>query len=219
MTEWVSKHIVTHDVPLKNPEDEEQSQPPDYSLTDPAELLKYFDELPETLKPYAVIAGGAAVCLDHAGDVDIFLIGMPHRSMVVELFLKLAAEDRAWTMTAPHEYMGWSEEDCGPDTEILSIKCLPKGDDGLFVDPDADPELVNVIVHPARTLEVLLSTFDLSICRWAVTRDGKRIGGEGSTLPGEPVIVYKSGYMTCLRLEKYLERYPIPKSVEALTHA
>lgn len=147
-------------------------------------MNEIFDKIFTTAERLGVdicIAGGAAVNLDKASDIDVFVFN----SGCLEL---AAALDPAYV---PYEvmYEGSTFQvvaTCNPLWSRLPIQITRRKD--------------------CADVEDLLNEFDLSIHQWAWTRDGLQTV-PGSTKFTDPIRVHRMSSTTPARLVKLTQRY------------
>lgn len=138
----------------------------------------------------AYIAGGFAADYTQAGDVDLWILGDPTLEKTAAHLTDLGAKFKHGTR--------------GDSVDVEEI--------GRSVIDVYTPLLtIHVIGVEETRIQDLLSTFDISTHRWALSRAGTLIAGEGATKPWEPgrVLTYKYPASTDKRRIRLAQRYGI----------
>lgn len=138
----------------------------------------------------AYIAGGFAADYTAAGDLDLWILNDPTlertAAKLTELGVRFSPATRGESVPV---------EEITRSVLRISTPLLP----------------IHVIGTAEPTIRELLNTFDISTHRWALSRAGTLIAGEGATKPWETgkVLTYKFPTSTDARVKKLEARYGI----------
>lgn len=152
-------------------------------MTNPKDLLKYFNEIPKEFWSRACIAGGAVLDLKKARDIDIFVLRCPEL-IELEIIKQFVTNDRQ---------SEWNTTDSSDKKAIVFT-----GEDG---------RKINVICDEAETVQELLGGFDISASQWAVDMKGRLHHAPTATEPGQPILIFYISRTTFPRIQKYARRF------------
>lgn len=190
---------------------------------DKAKKLTIHPKLQEVFKllgtyrcPNVYVAGGAAVDLEKASDVDLwfpeagfqtakdFTTNLMLRDHIVtfsEAYFKNKIED-AFENSTTKNYTGSTVESNNKSVVIANA---------YLTHLDV---LLQILVTKAKDSMALISNFDISTHQAAIHTNGKIVVAKTFTLPSEPPIVLKNTINTLSRYVKICRRYGHPVSAE-----
>lgn len=175
------------------------------------ELQPFFDLIPAALRSVCVIAGGAAVDLARADDVDIWLLNVPadsdkeaavrehlrKRLQEVEVDLNLVGTD-PWGLdfNPPMSFTEDTENDYDAGRVLFNVE-------------NYHGKKVQILGTSFVTVMGLLEHFDLSVHQKAILPDGTAIVAATHTLTSRPIDItnYHTPTRTFGRLRKLVKRY------------
>lgn len=162
-----------------------------------AAFRRIFEEA-NKIGAHVVIAGGAAVDVRRASDIDVFVLGQMGRGLGEDCDTLIAAFGGS-PLPAIEQYV---PADRGRGEFYRAGKA----------EPDWSPLPIHVIGWRSErevnsTPIGLLETFDLSIHAWAIDDTGRLIGCDNSTGASEPIRICNDTPTTGERLVKLTQRY------------
>jgi hypothetical protein len=182
------------------------------TITQQAQLLEFFKLVPANLLPDAVIAGGACVDLEKAGDVDIWLMNQrlddaeTLRDILMMNFNQFANVNDVFSP-------GW-------DNNIQRRRPVERErymQDGLvLVEGFFEGRPFQILLTAAQNWNQLLSMFDLSVHKAAIDPAGRTLNY--ATAPDQVIRVtnFHSPERTFARLRKLCKRYGTTPKMEDL---
>lgn len=185
---------------------------------------RVFNLLPEQYRAAAVIAGGAAVDVEKASDIDVFVLGIYGKDKISAFWDDMEAahipgitfreESKKKTKISP------------PDPQAVKQRHIRKLDSGdnthntVVCDIDTRGLLpsIQIIESPFTTPEKLLEDFDISVHCVAYGPDGTRYVLPGTTDTKTPpkIIRVADPELTLLRYRRLCLRYDIPPDTDEL---